>query len=138
MNDQRSEISDLEELVALIELLDVVFHEVSGKRTDEQSEDPDALEISAMWRRDAEKLATRFRATVRGEGGEFVADAEAIFSLAEDREVGEDVVQSFLERVGIMVVYPYLRAAVAESATKLSLPRPVLKLIRANEVQFSK
>ncbi len=91
-----------------------------------------------MWRHGEQKLGTRFRASISGEGGEFLADAEAIFNLAEPRGLDESVIKDFVERVGVMVVYPFLRSAVAETATKLSLPRPVLSLIRRNEAQFSK
>ena len=104
----------------------------------DEPEDPKALQIEAMWRHGEQKLGTRFRASISGEGGEFLADAEAIFNLAEPRGLEESVIKDFEERVGVMVVYPFLRSAVAETATKLSLPRPVLSLIRRNEAQFSK
>ena len=138
MTGQRPVSLSLEELVALAELQDVIFYEISGKRTDEEPQDPQALRIEAMWRHGDQKLGIRFRASVSGEGGEFLADAEALFNLTEERDLDEGVIGEFVERVGIMVVYPFLRSAVAEMATKLSLPRPVLNLIRASEVQFSK
>jgi hypothetical protein len=43
--------------------------------------------------------------------------------------------QAFIERVAMMVAYPYIRAAIADTATRLSLRRPVLGLLRANEVE---
>jgi len=130
-------ISDPKELIALTELQDVLFWEVSAKRNEEDSEDQ-PLQIQAMWRLGDQQLGLRFRATLRAEGGDFTTDAEAIFALAEEREVAPEVIQEFIEHVGIMVVFPFIHSTIAESATKLSLPRPVLNLIRANQAQFSK
>jgi hypothetical protein len=136
MSDPQAMISDVRELIALTELQDVVFWEISARRNEENPEDT-PLQIQAMARRgDEQQLGLRFRATISAQGGDFVADAEAIFSLAEEREIDPELIHEFVERVGIMVVFPFLRSAITESATKLSLPRPVLTLIKAGQAQF--
>jgi hypothetical protein len=137
MSDPQAVISDVRELIALTELQDVVFWEISARRIEDNSEDR-PLQIQAMARvGDEQQLGLRFRATISAQGGDFVADAEAIFAIAEQREIDPELIHEFVERVGIMVVFPFLRSAIAESATKLSLPRPVLTLIKAGQAQFT-
>jgi hypothetical protein len=106
MSDPQAMISDVRELIALTELQDVVFWEISARRNEENPEDT-PLQIQAMARRgDEQQLGLRFRATISAQGGDFVADAEAIFSLAEEREIDPELIHEFVERVGIMVVFP--------------------------------
>ncbi len=42
--------------------------------------------------------------------------------------------QEFIEQIGLMVLWPYVRSAVASSAAQLSLPAPPLTLLRPKDV----
>jgi hypothetical protein len=131
------QISEVDELVRLAELRDVIFYEVSGKRSGNEDSEPQPFVLRSMFRHDATQLGTRFQVSVSGHGGDYIADAEAIFALSQPAEINPTALKEFIERVGVMVVYPFLREAVADVATRLSLRRPVLNLLRVGEARFS-
>lgn len=43
------------------------------------------------------------------------------------------VVAEFIERVGLMAVFPFLREAVFTTASRLGVPPPVVEILRAGE-----
>lgn len=129
-------VSTPKQLVDMTELVDVVFHEVAGRRSNEHSGEPEPFLIRAMYRQEENELGIRFQVTVGGYGGIYTADAEAIFALEKPAEIDPSTRQEFIERVAMMAVYPYLRAAIADIATRLSLRRPVLSLLRPGDLKL--
>lgn len=127
-------INDLRELVDRTEVVDVVFHEVAAKRSVGATDDSLSMEIMA--RAGDEQIGVRLRAKVTGGGGEYEIDAEGIFALEAEADVEPGTLQEFIERVGVMVVYPYVREAVNDGAARLSLKRPVLKLLRTGDIKL--
>lgn len=118
------------ELTNLVELRDIRFWEVSAKRV-AVDDSKNQQDLEAFVRVEGDELGIRCRSTVRGEGGSYVADVEAIFSVPDaDLEFSEDAVQEFVERVGLMVVYPYIRATISDSAGRLTLKRPLMRLMK--------
>lgn len=128
-------VDDARQLLELAELSNIVFYEITGRRTLETNETP--LSIQILMRREDLVLEVRARAMVSGAGGEYIADASAIFSLEEPIDASDEVIQEFVERVGVMSVYPYLREAVTSTAAKLGLDRPILKLLRPGDVHVT-
>ena len=128
-------VTDARELLELAELTDIVFYEVLGRRTSNREEEP--LSIQIALRLEELLLEIRCRATVAGAGGEYVTDASAVFTLREPIDAHDGVVTEFVERVGVMAVYPYLRESISQSAAKLGLDRPILKLLRPGDVHVT-
>jgi hypothetical protein len=67
------------------------------------------------------------------ERAEFVTDAEIIYTAEEDINVTDAVQREFAERVAFMAVYPFIRASIHGSATRLNVPAPVLGMVRQGE-----
>jgi hypothetical protein len=128
-------VSTPKELLNITELQDVVFYEVSGKRTDEEDDDPKPLQLRVLVRTDEKELRVRFQSNLAAHGGAYAVDTEAIFALAKPSRITSGALQEFIERVAMMVVYPYIRAAIDDTAARLSLDRPGLGLLRSNEIQ---
>jgi hypothetical protein len=83
------------------------------------------------------EFEVRIKANVGGNGGRYVADAGAVFTLATTGKIEDGIVREFAEKVGVMAVYPYIRAAVSQTAASLGLDRPVLPLLRAGAVTLT-
>jgi hypothetical protein len=129
--------SSPQELLDVVELRDVVYYEVSGKRCDAEGDsESHPLAINVMFRIEEKELGVRFQSNVTAFGGTYVADAEVIFALAKRVDIKVEAMQGFVERVAMMVVYPYLREAIADSATRLSLQRPIPSLLRGLQVHL--
>ncbi|MEE2061737.1 hypothetical protein [Rhodococcus artemisiae] len=128
-------VTDARELLDLAELTDIVFYETYARRTSDGEDNPLAIQIAL--RREELVLEIRCRATVAGAGGEYLTDASAVFTLHEPIEAPDTVVAEFVERVGVMSVYPYLRESITQSAAKLGLDRPILKLLRPGDVHVT-
>ncbi|WP_328660199.1 hypothetical protein [Nocardia salmonicida] len=127
--------TDASELLALAELVDIVFYECSGRRSPGGEESPLSIQIALG--REELGLEVRCRATISGAGGEYIADASAVFAFQEPIEATEEAITDFAARVGVMAVYPYLRESITQSSAKLGLERPVLRLLRPGETRLT-
>jgi preprotein translocase subunit SecB len=137
-------VETAERLVKITELRDVIYHRVSAQRqgdNDGADEKPaHRIEVMARHgqnRQGKSEIGVRCRAEVTAAGGRYTADAEAIFDIAEEVEIAEAAVQEFVSRVGVMVVYPYLRAAISDGAARLRLSPPVMQVIKPGGVILS-
>lgn len=128
-------VNDARELLALAELTDVRFYEVSATRT---GEDNEAHEIQIVFRHEDLELEVRCRGDVRSSGGSYISDVGAVFTLQRPVDAQQHVIEEFVEKVGVMSVYPYLRESISEGAAKLSLNRPFLRLLRAGDVHITR
>ncbi|MER6396362.1 MULTISPECIES: hypothetical protein [unclassified Kitasatospora] len=124
----------LDELSAATELEDVTFLEVSGRRLFDQQEPRSEAEnrtTLAVWLRegdDGTTLEVRCRLELGSAQADFVVDAAAAFSLGAPFELPAELQQLFVDRIGVTVLYPYLREALQGSATKLGVDTPLLSL----------
>lgn len=130
-------ITEIQDLVNRAEIADVVFHEVCAKRSPESAEAEDELSMQIMAREDGKEIGIRLRATVVGGGGQYMVDAEGIFELATPAKISPEILSEFIEKVGVMVVYPYVREAINDAAARLCVTRPVLKLLRQGDVRLA-
>lgn len=140
MTDTARAIADVVELLGYVELTDITHYEVSGVRRQTKVEDDfeaGARDPQVMVRSEDGKLETRVRLTFESVDARLVADIAAIYTLSEPLEIDEDVISEFLERVGIMAVYPYLRAALHGSAAQIGVDAPVLGLFRPSSLRVS-
>ncbi|AXQ63903.1 hypothetical protein SEA_HORUS_51 [Gordonia phage Horus] len=126
---------DVHTLLLSSELTDVIFHEVAASRTTEEPSSHYTLQV--LTRVDGTQFEVRCKTTVVGGGAKYLGDAGAIFTLAEERKIPDEVAQEFAEKVGVMAVYPYLRAAITQLGAQLAVERPVLPLLRSGDVQLT-
>lgn len=137
-------VDTAERLVNVTELRDVIYHHVSAERQGaNESADKKAdhrVEVMARHGQNQQgknEIGVRCRAQVAAAGGRYTAEAEAIFDLSEDVEIADEAMQEFVSRVGVMVVYPYLRAAISDGAARLRLSPPVLQVIKPGGVTLN-
>ncbi|MGW4377835.1 hypothetical protein ACWEJ7_29750 [Streptomyces albidoflavus] len=137
------EISSLEELQKLAELLDIVYYEVSGRRFDgfDRPDDEgdtqdcrDRADIQLMQRTEGNRLSVRTRATVVTSEGRMVADVAAVFRTPEPVSVPAPVAKHFAEVIATPVTRPYLREAIHQSAVRLGIAAPLLSVLDLEDV----
>lgn len=117
------------ELLRYTELTEVRTYELRGRRVaaGEVSEStPDiAVKVGET------TLETRMRLEVTTESAVLFSDMAVVYSFSEPLELAKEVVREFVERVGIMAVYPFVREAVFATAARLAVTPPVLGLLHA-------
>lgn len=131
------EIDDVVELLGTVELTGITHYEVFGRRHGPSANvEPGIQPPQVMVRRSRTEIETRMRMVVDTETATLAADISATYTISEPSEISEDVVTEFLERVGLMAVYPYVREAIHTSASRLAVDAPVLGLMRAGSVRI--
>ena len=129
-------MADVAELLQLVELKAVTFNEVSAQRTETEEESNQfRMDVSSLVGED-DSITVRCRATVEGAGASYVASADGLFSVAERVHIDEPVLLDFVERVGVMAVYPYLRTAISDLSARIGRKTPVLRLLRPGDVKL--
>ncbi|MEN2739533.1 hypothetical protein ABCS02_17215 [Microbacterium sp. X-17] len=131
-------MSNIHELVAAVNISDVVVHEERGRRIYWEDAERDDLTFpltdnSLGMRNDGQEIGFRFRSVFSDERAEFVADVEVIYSAQEPIIVVDEVLREFAERVAFMAVYPFVRSSIHGSASRLNVPAPVLGMVRQGE-----
>jgi hypothetical protein len=131
-------INDIHELVAAVQLGNILVHEERARRL-HWSED-ELLNLNFPLAENSMGISEnglerrfRFRSRFTDASGEYVADFEAIYSLPELADVAQPILTEFAERVAFMAIYPFLRASIFASASRLGLPIPVLGIVRQGE-----
>lgn len=119
---------NIADLILSAKLEDVVYREVSGRLFAEAETDAASEIFDIMVRRRTGQVDVRCVLHVHGGGGAYTADAVGTFDLAEAGSLSEPAIATFAQAMADRVVYPYLREAVTQSAAKLRLPPPALKL----------
>ncbi|MHA7620546.1 hypothetical protein ACX12M_18700 [Cellulosimicrobium cellulans] len=113
-----------------MDLTEVRPYECAGKR--EESAEPDqALQI--VMRESETHLEVRARMFVRTTEAVLIADYSVIYEASKPIVVDPPVKAEFVERVGVMAVYPFLREGVFAMATRLQVGAPVVGLLKAGE-----
>ncbi|MEU0145781.1 hypothetical protein [Streptomyces sp. NPDC006288] len=137
------EVSSLEELQQLAELIDIVYYEVSARRADgfdqlrddsEEERSGDQAEIQLMQRMEGNQLAVRMRAMVVTSEGRMVADVAAVFRTPEPISIPAAVAKRFAEIIATPVTRPYLREAIHQSAVKVGIAAPLLSVLDLEDV----
>jgi hypothetical protein len=130
-------ISDILDLVAAVELTDLVVHEERARRIhwDENQAPDDVVSETNMGLRVSDnELGYRFKITVADSVAEYVADFEAIYTIeGEPAQVDDEVMMDFARRVAFMAVYPYLRTSIFAAAGRLQAPAPIMGIVRQGD-----
>lgn len=145
------EIGSAAELFEVAELREVVTHQLVANR--ETAPDAVALELppdalhapgssdepmtmELRTRVGGLELRVRIAVETRNAYATFTVDTEAIFALPVPIATGrQDIVQEFVEQVGVRAVFPYIRAAVATLAAQLSVPASPLPLLQIVDME---
>ncbi|MFE7898640.1 hypothetical protein ACFU3E_14185 [Streptomyces sp. NPDC057424] len=119
-------------LISNAELQDVVFLELQAVRQGvedvSQVEQPD-VPMKVWYRAGEGQIQVRCRLEIQTDDAHFMADAVADFAVEGNLPTDDSVQQGFTQRIGVAVVYPYLREAVHDMARKMGVDPPILSLI---------
>ncbi|MFD5508926.1 hypothetical protein ACFWIB_14280 [Streptomyces sp. NPDC127051] len=99
---------------------------IQGTSAAEQTDGPD---MKVWYRAEGNQIQVRCRLDILVSEARFVADAVADFSIEGDLPADEAVQAAFTQRIGIAVIYPYLRESIHGLAHKISVDPPILSLI---------
>lgn len=139
-SDSAEEPFTLAELLAAVELREIITYKVAAERVVNEVESiEDSIQsMLGMCRADASLVETRFQMTLEAPGITYFVDLGAVFRFERpsERPLTADVVNEFMSQVGVMAAFPYLREAVGGLAARMGGEIPVLGLLRRGEVQF--
>ncbi|WP_449283229.1 hypothetical protein [Leucobacter sp.] len=135
------QVSDIHELIELIDLEGIAKHEERARvvRVSSENAESEVRQVNSLGleRRFPEGFSLRLRTVVGFEDAEYVSDIAGLYSFSEPAEASADVLQEFIERVGFFALYPFLRESVFSSATRLGRTPPLMGLIKAGELSLS-
>jgi hypothetical protein len=124
--------ADAAELLRYTELSEVRTYELRGRRVTAGTASEPTPDIAVKVSETS--LETRMRLEVTTESAVLFSDMAVVYSLSEPLELAQDVVREFVERVGIMAVFPFVRESVFATAARLTVTPPVLGLLRAGSL----
>lgn len=127
---------DARALLALVDLSEVIVYEVAGRRmADDTRPEETRQTLNATAAGGSNWLETRCRLYVETHDADLVADFGVRYASSDPFEVSSAGVSDFVEKVGVMAVFPFLRESIQTTATRLGVPAPVLGLLRAGSFQ---
>jgi len=136
--EQLRVVDSVQQLLDMAELEDVVYYGISAARRGESSDlDQVSDSYELFVRNDGVRLEVRCRATVDTDEAQYVVDAASRFSLAEPVEITERAQQDFVQKIGLLAVWPYIRETISANAAKLRLAPMQVKLLRAEDVHIT-
>lgn len=109
------------------ELSEIRTYVLVAERRDSQDAEPARVAVSV--RTDPRWLETRCRLTLTAEDATFIVDRSAVFTHRTAVTATDEATREFVEKVGVMSVYPYLREGVYTLAGNLGVSPPVMALI---------
>ncbi len=122
------------ELLQKTELSEIRTYTLHAERASRDHDQDADVAISA--RSDADWLEVRCKMTISSDDADLLIDRAAVFHHSQPLAIPPAVLEDFIERVGVMSVYPYLREGAFTLATNLGVSPPVLALMRAGSVRM--
>ena len=136
--DERFIVSDVRELLDLTELKEIITYRLIAERVlndIEESAEPQ-YDLDARVRKDDGGIETRFRMHVEAPNARYIADVGGIFVNKNPLDISASIMRDFINEIGIMVVFPYLREAITGLAARLGMAPPLLGFLRRGEGTF--
>jgi len=143
-------VASAAEMVNLVELTGIKVYDIAGhlveppaleaSTTDDPDRQPEPRtpgESFAVFARGGDTwFETRTKLVVQTVEADLSADAGAIFTYSEPLTVSREVAGEFVEKVGVMAVYPFVREQVFTTASRLGVAPPVMGLLRAGQFRI--
>lgn len=109
-----------------------------GRLDDGTDVDDSDNELGVFWTDDRARVLVRMYSTLRSDAGEIRVGTQAEYAVAEEvRGAPAEVEQEFVNRVAIMAIVPYTRAAVAEMSSRVFGVTYTLSVIRPGDITFA-
>ena len=133
-------VQSVDDLLQSSELVGITPYEISAKRAEQDVKANEGIEPVWTWQvleqHHATEMQCRFRATVEHPEASYLVDFAAVYRFNQELEIQQATIQTFIEKVAVMAVYPFLREAIFTSACRLALGPPVLGLIRQGDFKL--
>ena len=134
MSEQVFAPADALDLLGVARLTGVQAYEVRGRRTDPlppedvvKSAAPEvAIRVSDT------SIEVRMKLEVATEEAKLFADMAVSYTLSKPCHVTLGVLEEFVDRVGVMALYPFVRESIFSTAARLRVKAPVLGLLLAD------
>ena len=109
------------DLLQIVELTGVKTYEIRARLVDPQVDLPDyePLPMEVMVRHEGDVIEARLRLEHRTDEAVLLADIGVLYNLATPRTIPNAVLGEFLEKVGVMAVFPFAREGLLTSAARL-------------------
>ena len=140
-------VGDVAQLAGMVELRDIVFLRVHAERLESSWEGegvhqvhqgpPQEIAIQIQERHSETRIEVRCILAGETRDGRYLVDAAAQYEIKTPVALSQDLVEAFVECVGVMAIYPYLRETLQSAASKLRLDAPVLGLLRPSGVTLT-
>jgi hypothetical protein len=135
------ELNSIQDLLELSDIKGLDFHELSAKRNPEavgpatDGEDYSVkFDLSDMTT--PTELNVRCRATLALQSSTFVVDVSARYEFSEPCVYSPELRQEFIERVGMMSVYPFIRQNFHAMSVQIGETPILLPILRANSIKL--
>ena len=134
------------QLADSVQLEDVVFFELSGRRLeDQETTEPGDLGLSGEFPMeikigqsdDLGRLIIRLVADVSSPHARFRVDVGAQYRLEEPAEVAPEVRIAFANQGPLATLIPFLRESLISTAARLKVPAPLVPLVRLQDLTAS-
>jgi hypothetical protein len=129
------EVQSIQELLDGVELTEVRTYLLHAERGTYEADD--AARIAVAVNHEGTILEVRCKLTASTGDSELAVDRSAVFTLQRPLSIPSTVMGEFVERVGVMTIYPYLREAVFTVASNLGVAPPVMGLLRAGSIKLT-
>ncbi|HEY8664929.1 MAG TPA: hypothetical protein VIL68_15080 [Propionibacteriaceae bacterium] len=129
------EVQSIQELLDGVELAEVRTYLLHAERGTYEADD--AARIAVAVNHEGTILEVRCKLTASTGDSELAVDRSAVFTLQRPLSIPSTVMGEFVERVGVMTIYPYLREAVFTVASSLGVAPPVMGLLRAGSIKLT-
>jgi hypothetical protein len=135
------QLNSIEELLELSDIRGLEFHEISAKRSPEAfGPAEDGTDYSVKFdlsdRANPTELNVRCRATLSMESSTFVVDVSAAYEFSQPCTYSAQLRQEFVERVGMMSVYPFIRQNIHALSVQIGETPILLPILRANSIKL--
>ncbi|MCS6559090.1 hypothetical protein NYQ31_11835 [Curtobacterium flaccumfaciens] len=133
-------IDTVEQLVEFAELQDIQCFEERGRRvswTDDERASRSFPEIDSSMGIEIgpHRVNYRVRMLYTDVEAEYIADWVAVVTIPDEHTVSADAAHEYGDRVAFFAVYPYIRASIYGSASRLNQPVPVLGVVRQGQFE---
>lgn len=109
-----------------------------GRLDDGSDVEDSAHELGVFWTGDRSQVLVRMTTTLRSDAGEIRVGTQAEYTVAEGvRDCPPEVEQEFVNRVAIMAIVPYTRAAIADMSTRVFGVAYTMGVIRPGDIAFA-
>ncbi len=124
------QIENVDDLINCMDLVGLRYYKFSGSRLEppnvEATPGQYTAEIAALVRFDERHIEVRLVTSAKSADAELAVDIAGTFESVEPLEIPEPLRREFVEQVGFVHLYPYVKQALADAATRLQVPAPNL------------